>query len=77
MLDSWRNDPCRKPRYQVLWHNGLGGSLGMGHVGSSFSVSVLKNAYDPGAGSQHGIVSLPEDVLEFVSIVESFVESHA
>jgi|SouAtlMetagenome_1021521.scaffolds.fasta_scaffold132371_2 hypothetical protein len=52
--------------------------MGMGHVGSNFSVAVLKNAYEPGAtGLHHGIVSLPEDVLEFVSLVESFVESHA
>ena len=37
---------------------------------------VLKNAYDPGVlGRQEGIVSLPDDVLELISVVETFVAS--
>ena len=36
---------------------------------------VLKNAYDPGVLGQEGIVSLPDDVLELISVVETFVAS--
>ena len=130
-FSPWSNPAVAGGRH-VLWHNGLGGSVGLAHTASHYSISVcafsrslplfplpphpllfplppsrttqshffglrtlsrptpparplalplpplprqvLKNAYEPGTlGSHDGIVTLPDDVLDLISVVENFV----
>jgi hypothetical protein len=146
-FSPWSNPAVAGGRH-VLWHNGLGGSVGLAHTASHFSISVfacslvfsrslaialsfslalslssfsplppppppplqvshhsitfyllaralppqtrpcaparhsplprqvLKNAYEPGVlGSHDGIVTLPDDVLELISVVETWIAS--
>lgn len=60
----------------MLWHNGLGGSVGLANTKFHYTISILKNAHEPGVlGAHDGIVSLPDDVLDLIAIVESSISS--
>jgi CubicO group peptidase (beta-lactamase class C family) len=75
-FSPWCN-PAISGGHDVLWHNGLGGCVGLGHTGKHYAVAVLKNSYQPASADGAGVASLPQDALDVISIVEAFVDSHA
>ncbi len=45
--------------------------MGLGHSLEGYAVAVLKNSYEPAAlGAHDGIVSVPDDVLDLIRLVE-------